>query len=269
MATKGYPGLVVVPPSARWILRRQLAHWTFIIIAVVWSVSPSKVWVPSSDKHGNCQSGSRQGTSASFPRECDLQGQSFTDEETQFRLGEFAAAEASSGRNLAGSYNPIPASYTTTLVTQHYGDQKSLSNLYGPAGRSSNRAISTSPGKAMTASPVTKNGTSTPSPDERLAQQGDAFAQYRLGRLYAQLGGPRAPESVSWYVKASDGLQRLAEAGNGQAMYVLGVMYAYGRGVARDEEQARLWLMQAVDQQVPAAHMVLARLDGHRSTDPR
>jgi len=117
-------------------------------------------------------------------------------------------------------------------------------------------------------STIQKEG-STQGHDERLARQGDAFAQYRLGRFYAQLGEPRAPESVSWYVKASDGLQRLAEAVNGQAMYVLGVMYAYGRGVARDEEQARLWLMQAADQQVPAAHLVLARLDGHRSADSR
>jgi hypothetical protein len=268
MATKGYPGLVVVPPSARWILRRQLAHWTFIVIAVVWSVSQSKVWIPSSDKNGDCQSGIRQEASASFLRGCGEQEQSFS-EETQFRLGEFAAAEASPGGSLAGLHNPIPTSYTTQLVTQHYGDQKSLSNFYRPAGRSSNRAISTSPGKVFNSSSVAQKGASSPSPDERLAQQGDAFAQYRLGRFYAQLGGPRAPESVSWYVKASDGLQRLAEAGNGQAMYVLGVMYAYGRGVARDEEQARLWLMQAVDQQVPAAHMVLARLDGHRSTNPR
>ena len=110
---------------------------------------------------------------------------------------------------------------------------------------------------------------STPSPDAHLAERGDPFAQYRLGRFYAQLGGPKAPESVSWYVKASNGLQRLADAGNGQAMYVLGVMYAYGRGVAKDEEQARHWLAQAVDQQIPAALTVLARLDGHRGADPR
>jgi TPR repeat protein len=110
---------------------------------------------------------------------------------------------------------------------------------------------------------------SHPNPDARLAQQGDAFAQYRLGRFYAQHAGPQAPESVTWYVKASDGLRRLAEDGDGEAMYVLGVMYAFGRGVAKDREQARLWLEQAVDQQVPEAHMVLARLDGHRSADSR
>jgi len=268
MATKGYPGLVVVPPSARWILRRQLAHWIFILFAVVWSVSPDKVWVPSFDKNGDCQSDIRQGASANTLGGCGQQGQSFS-EETQFRLGEFAAAEASPGGSLAGSHNRIPSSYSAQLVTQHYGNQTSLGNLYGPEGRSSNSAISPSSGNELHMSSTIQKEGSTQGHDERLARQGDAFAQYRLGRFYAQLGGPRAPESVSWYVKASDGLQRLAEAGNGQAMYVLGVMYAYGRGVARDEEQARLWLMQAADQQVPAAHLVLARLDGHRSADSR
>lgn len=266
MATKGYPGLVVVPPSARWILRRQLTHWTFIVFAVVWSVSPDKFWVTSFDKNDNCQSNIGEGSSASAPGGCGQQGESFS-EETQFRLGKFAAAEASSGGSLVGSHNRIPSSYSAQLVTQHYGSQTSLDNLSGPGGRSSNRAISTSSGKILHMSSTTQKEASTPSYDERLARQGDAFAQYRLGRFYAQLGGPRAPESVSWYVKAADGLQRLAEAGNGQAMYVLGVMYAYGRGVAKDEEQARLWLMQAADQQVPAAHMVLARLDEHRSAD--
>lgn len=268
MATKGYPGLVVVPPSARWILRRQLAHWTFILFAVVWSVSPDKVWVPSFAKNSDCQSDIGQGASANTPGGCGQQGQSVS-EETQFRLGEFAAAEASPGGSLAGPHNRIPASYSAQLVTRHYGNQMSLDNLYGPAGRSSNHAISASSGKVLHMSSTIQKETSTPSHDERLARQGDAFAQYRLGRFYAQLGGPRTPESVSWYVKASDGLHRLAEAGNGQAMYVLGVMYAYGRGVARDEEQARLWLMQAANQKVPEAHIVLARLDGHRSADPQ
>jgi hypothetical protein len=267
MATKGYPGLVVVPPSDRWILRRQLAHWAFIVIAVAWSMSASKVGIPSSDTNGDCQYRIREGPSASFLKGCSQPGQSVA--ETPSRPGDFAAAEVSQWERPAGLYSPMPASYTAQLVTQHYADQKSMANLYGPAGRSLNRAISPLPGNGLKASPMTQKAASSPSPDARLAEQGDAFAQYRLGRFYAQLSGPQAPESVSWYVKASDGLQRLAEAGNGQAMYVLGVMYAYGRGVGRDEEQARLWLTQAVDQQVPAAHMMLARLDGHRTTDPR
>ncbi|MGH7183864.1 MAG: tetratricopeptide repeat protein, partial [Nitrospiraceae bacterium] len=213
------------------------------------------------------QSRTRQGVSASFLTGCGQPGQSLT--ETPSRPGEFAAEEVSQGESLAGAYAPIPTFYTTQLVTQHYADKKTMTNLHRQAGRSLHRAISNSSRNELTANSVTKKSASSPSPDARLAEQGDAFAQYRLGRFYAQLSGPKTPESVSWYVKASDGLQRLAEAGNGQAMYVLGVMYAYGRGVARDEEQARLWLTQAVDQQVPAAHMVLARLDGHRSADSR
>ena len=267
MATKGYPGLVVVPPSARSVVRRQLAHWTFIVLAVAWSVSPSKVWVPSFHNSGDCQSSIRQGASASFLNGCGQPGQSVT--ETAFRPDEFAAAEAAQGGNLVGSYSPFSTSYTTQLVTQHYADQKSMTSLSRPVSRSSNRVISTPLGNELKASLVTKKTASIPSLDARLAEQGDAFAQYRLGRFYAQLSGPKAPESVSWYMKASDGLQRLAEAGNGQAMYVLGVMYAYGRGVGRDEEQARLWLTQAADKQVPAAHMVLARLYGNQSADSR
>jgi TPR repeat protein len=111
--------------------------------------------------------------------------------------------------------------------------------------------------------------TSHPTPDARLAEQGDAFAQYRLGKYYAKHNGQEAPESISWYKKASKGLRRLAEAGNGQAMYVLGVMYAYGRGAARNTEEARRWLTQAVEQNVRAAHPVLAKLEAKQTADPK
>ncbi|NOT24314.1 MAG: hypothetical protein HOP22_16550 [Nitrospiraceae bacterium] len=149
------------------------------------------------------------------------------------------------------------------ISTHHVAKQESKTSSNGPPGRSSERVLSTPSVKEIKTNTAAKTAESSPSPDTRLAQQGDAFAQYRLGRFYAQLSGPQAPESVSWYAKASDGLQRLAETGNGQAMYVLGVMYAFGRGVAKDEEQARLWLTQAVDQQIPEAHQVLAKLDGY------
>lgn len=119
-----------------------------------------------------------------------------------------------------------------------------------------------------------KKSTSVPTPDAHLAEQGDAFAQYRLGKYYAKQRGREAPESISWYKKASTGLRRLAEAGNGQAMYVLGVMYAYGRGVARNTEEARHWLSQAVRQNVTAAQPVLTGLEakqtvGHQLKDRR
>ena len=115
--------------------------------------------------------------------------------------------------------------------------------------------------------PVTSQTPTQANPDLLLAEQGDAFAQYRLGRFYAQQSGSRSPESVSWYMKASDGLRRLAASGNGKAMYVLGVMYAFGRGVVQNKEEARTWLAQAVAHQVPAAGPVLASLDKNRPTD--
>ena len=267
MAKQGYPGLVLVPPSDRWVIRRRLVHWALLIIAVAWGASASKVWVPSSDNNGNCQTGFEQRASANLPEECGQPEQSVT--KTQSRLGKSTVAKASQGGSLAGSQSPKPTPVSGQLVTQHDADQKSMTKPQGPAVRSSDRAKSPPLGDGSAASRAARKPASSPNPDARLAQQGDAFAQYRLGRFYAQHGGPHAPESVSWYVKASGGLRRLAEAGDGEAMYVLGVMYAFGRGVAKNEEQARLWLTKAVDQQIPAAHLVLARLDGHRSADPR
>lgn len=110
---------------------------------------------------------------------------------------------------------------------------------------------------------------SNPIPDAQLAEQGDAFAQYRLGKYYAKQKGRHAPESIGWYKKASIGLRRLAETGNGQAMYVLGVMYAYGRGVAQNTEEARRWLSRAVHHNVRAAQPVLANLETKQAADPK
>ena len=267
MATKGYPGLVVVPPSNRWVFRRRLVHWAFLIITVAWGASASGIWVSPSDNNGDCQPGAVQGASANFPEECGQLGLSVT--ETQSRLGEITVAKASRGGSLADSHRPKPTPVIGQFVNQHPADQNSMTTLQDSALRSSNRVKTPPRGEGSAVSRAVRKPASSPSPDARLAERGDAFAQYRLGRFYAQLGGPHTSESVSWYVKASDGLQRLAEAGNGEAMYVLGVMYAFGRGVAKDREQARLWLAQAVDRQVPAAHLVLARLDGHRGADPR
>ena len=267
MASKGYPGLVVVPPSDRWVLRRRLFHLAFLIIAVAWIASTSKIWVPASNNNGDCQTDTEQGAPADFSEECGQPGQAVT--EGQSRPDKLTIAKASQGGSPAVSHHPIPTPDTKQRVTLHNVSQESKTKPHSPAVRSSDRPKSSPSRDGSAAGLAALKQASSPSPDARLAQQGDAFAQYRLGRFYAQHGGPHTPESVSWYVKASDGLRRLAEEGDGEAMYVLGVMYAFGRGVAKDREQARLWLTQAVDQQVPAAHMVLARLDGHRSAESR
>jgi uncharacterized protein len=166
--------------------------------------------------------------------------------------------------------NSMPIHDTGQLAAQYPTEkQSSTPNHRVSAGRPSDRAKSPASDDRSGASLALRKPSSSPSHDVRLAEQGDPFAQYRLGRFYAQLAGPHAPESVSWYGKASDGLQRLAETGNGEAMYVLGVMYAFGRGVEKDQEQARLWLTQAVDQEVSAAHQLLAKLEKRRDDDPR
>ncbi|MEQ1681065.1 MAG: tetratricopeptide repeat protein [Nitrospira sp.] len=129
--------------------------------------------------------------------------------------------------------------------------------------------IASSANKQSTLSSSTSRPVQESDSDARLAEQGDAFAQYRLGRYYAQRDGRKASESVSWYKKASPGLHRLAETGNGQAMYVLGVMYAYGRGVPRSTDEARRWLTMAIEHKITAAQPVLAKLEVPRSTDPK
>lgn len=204
------------------------------------------------------------------------------------------SAHASTGTK--PTQTPVPPTHTATdhKATSHQGNGSAVSPTLTPAAKSASTpsdqklAARTPNGSALTqtASPtgaslhlttdhkvmtLSGNGSSATqgpgqsgfntSEDARLAEEGDAFAQYRLGRLYAQQSGRRSPDAVKWYRKASAGLRRLAEAGNGQAMYILGVMYAYGRGVSRNTAEARLWLNQAVERKVSAARPVLASLE--------
>lgn len=69
-----------------------------------------------------------------------------------------------------------------------------------------------------------------------LADQGDAFAQYNLGVMYATgRGVPQDyAEAVRWYRMAAD--QGLA-----LAQFNLGTMYGNGLGVPQDYVQAHMW----------------------------
>jgi hypothetical protein len=75
------------------------------------------------------------------------------------------------------------------------------------------------------------------------AEQGDVFAQYGLGAMYA--GGHGAPlnysVAVTWF-------RRAGEQGHVAAEYKLGVMYAAGRGVRQDLAEAVKWYRKAADQ---------------------
>jgi len=269
MAKKGYPGLVLVPPSDRTILRRRLLHWALFSIALIWCASTLTLWPPAADDSANCQAGVKKENSNSSVENC---GQSqAAAEPLPHQKSEFSFTPISQAEGLSESTNPLPSLTfdPDQLATQNHRDSDSQPKPSGSTDRPSDHNVAPSGNeKSPSSLPATKSS-QNPNVDVRLAEQGDAFAQYRLGRHYARRDGRQTPESVSWYKKASPGLHRLAETGNGQAMYVLGVMYAYGRGVARDTEQARRWLTKAVEHHVTEARPVLASLGENRHGDSR
>jgi len=323
MAKKGYPGLVLVPPSDRTILRRRLLLCALFIIALVWGASTLGVWPLVSDDRANCQPGIAQEGTISPAEKC---GQPQSATEPLPNQNEFSLTPVSQAEGLAESNNPPPSplldpdqhtphsthsqdltpqssepadrpaensavSPTNENITshmpaskpahdqdhdvhltdrpmpQHHQSQTSTPKSSELLNHPSDLNIASSANKQSTVSSSTSKLVQESDIDARLAEQGDAFAQYRLGRYYAQRDGRKASESVSWYKKASPGLHRLAETGNGQAMYVLGVMYAYGRGVPRNTDEARRWLTMAVEHKIMAAQPVHASLEPNHRTD--
>src|SRR5256885_16279892 len=107
MASKGYPGLVVVPPSNRWILKRRLVELAFLIIAVAWIASTSRVWVTASDNNGDCQTDTEQSGTPDFSKECGQLGQSVT--EARPGPDQFTMAKASQGESPVVSHRPMPS----------------------------------------------------------------------------------------------------------------------------------------------------------------
>ena len=95
-----------------------------------------------------------------------------------------------------------------------------------------------------------KNGRGVPKDEQRAvtwfqeaAVQGDVAAQYNLGVMYDNGQGVPKDEqqAVAWYHKA-------AEQGNAAAQYNLGVMYYTGQGVPKDEQQSVAWFRKAAEQ---------------------
>ncbi len=379
MAKPDYPGLVLVPPSDRSILKRRLAKWAFLIILIIGGLSSLNIWLPSPDRTRDCRNGADAASSYPLRPDCTQTAQAIVDASSpqlganlnpgatkdasehvipaKSRAAKPVSATPSPKRPTERPLTPHKTAQTTntspanlgnstpnrmvaalqahessaSLVdlqqeasqpsAQHKTAQVSNASPANPWNDAYSRMVGSLPTNESTTSLIAiKHGTSQPSaqhktaqvsntspanpwndaysrmvaasqandspaslstppqgtgplltqanPDALLAEQGDAFAQYRLGRFYAQQSGLHSPESVSWYRKASDGLRRLASNGNGKAMYVLGVMYAFGRGVVQDKEEARSWLAQALAHQVPAAGPVLASLDKNRPADP-
>lgn len=87
---------------------------------------------------------------------------------------------------------------------------------------------------------------------QRMAEQGDAQAQFVLGTSYARGEGVAqdAKQAMIWYRKA-------AEQDNEWAQLLLGAMYANGEGVAQDAKQAVTWYRKAAEQGLPQAQYSL------------
>ncbi len=106
------------------------------------------------------------------------------------------------------------------------------------------------------------------------AEQGDADAQYELGRMYNKGEGvpPDGQEAVRWLQLAAEqgnadaqlilGLadaggeaarwyRLAAEQGNANAQAVLGAMYVTGEGVPQDYVQSHKWLNLAASRTTP------------------
>ena len=256
---KGYPGLVLVPPSDRTILRRRLIRGALLVGAGLWIVSTFTAKAPISDTPTDCQSESGQSSTDAAPENC---APAPSTTQTDLHPSEFSLTQVSQAESLT---EPLPAASSPTPEPTPLATQPIAEPTVSPQPADSPEHHIAQPAETpdkdkSTPSRRPEKSVSNLDIDTQLAAQGDAFAQYRLGRYYARQDGRQAPEAVSWYRKASPGLHRLAEMGNAQAMYVLGVMYAYGRGVSKDSEQARRWLSQAVEHNIPAARPVLANL---------
>ena len=78
---------------------------------------------------------------------------------------------------------------------------------------------------------------------KRLAEQGDATAQYNLGSMYRTGEGvpENDAEAVKWYRLA-------AEQGDATAQSNLGIMYDTGEGVPQNNVRAYVWWSVAAAQ---------------------
>jgi uncharacterized protein len=90
---------------------------------------------------------------------------------------------------------------------------------------------------------------------QRLAERGDAGAQYNLGLMYEQGYGVTHDlrKAAAWFEKA-------AEQGEANAQYRLGSLYYHGHGVPRDFTRAAAWYKKAADQGDTSAQAALGNL---------
>jgi TPR repeat protein len=88
-----------------------------------------------------------------------------------------------------------------------------------------------------------KKNTSSLTDIRKVAEQGDATAQYKLGYCYDYGAGvgKNAVEAMKWYRTA-------AEQGNAAAQNNLAEMYRNGRGIPQSDAEAVKWYSKAAEQ---------------------
>lgn len=91
----------------------------------------------------------------------------------------------------------------------------------------------------------------------KAADNGNIRAQNDLGVMYTAGEGVRQDEgqAVKWFTKSAD-------QGNADAQYLLGIMYADGWGVAKDESEAVKWYRKSADQGHQNAKARLKEMEG-------
>lgn len=90
---------------------------------------------------------------------------------------------------------------------------------------------------------------------QRLAEKGDAGAQYNLGLMYEQgyVIAPDLSKAVAWFEKA-------AEKGEANAQYRLGSLYYRGQGVPKDLHLAAEWYNKAAEHGSTPAQAALGNM---------
>lgn len=84
------------------------------------------------------------------------------------------------------------------------------------------------------------------------AEQGEAYAQFLLGSMYATGQGVQKDEAL-----AVEWLEKSAQQGNSQAQFNLACMYKEGLGVAKDDAKFLQWAEKAAEQEDERAQFVL------------
>ena len=72
--------------------------------------------------------------------------------------------------------------------------------------------------------------------NKKLAEQGDALAQFNIGIMYGL--GQGIPQN---YAEAFKWFKKAAEQGDATAQYNLGIMYEFSRGVPQNYFEALKW----------------------------